>query len=90
MDREEAWIRFQLLLLENGAEIVDSVPRRMAMENPETWGKAEFIIHRAIQEFDQQQLQAHPVIGLSLACQIADALRVEGILCETEPWRPNE
>jgi hypothetical protein len=62
------------------------------MENPATWGRAEGIISRAYAEWSESRNKG--IIGLSLARQIADALRDAGLLIEpqveeniTDVWR---
>lgn len=50
------------------------------MENPATWGKAEHIIHDTYEAAFTAQLQGH--VGGSIAMQIANALRAEGLLVE--------
>lgn len=54
------------------------------MENPATWNHAERVINDAI--FNHRRNLDRPVaervIGLSLARQIADALRREGLLLD--------
>lgn len=50
------------------------------MENPDTWGQAEKVIHEAHQDYWKHRAEGR--IGLSLARQIADALRKAGLLRE--------
>lgn len=52
------------------------------MENPQTWGQAEKIVHKAFQEWWSDY--ALHVIGLSLARRVTDALRAEGLLKEDQ------
>lgn len=68
---------------------------RMA-ENPATWGRAERIVNRVIDEhFDHHRKviagEAEPIAGLSLIRKITDALREANLLdhdspYETCPW----
>lgn len=55
------------------------------MENPATWGEAERIVHDTLYRHAEHQIAVRtgaekPVIGLSLARQITDALRTAGLL----------
>lgn len=60
-------------------------------ENPATWGEAEKIVNRVLEEWEENKYAEHPVIGLSLPRRITDALREAGKLdhdapYETCPW----
>ena len=48
------------------------------MENPATWGKAERIINDTMVQ--AMRAQAEGVYGLSMARQVADALRAANLL----------
>jgi hypothetical protein len=50
------------------------------MESPSSWGSAEKVVRRTIQE--HYELMSRHVIGLSLERRITDALRAEGLLKE--------
>jgi hypothetical protein len=54
------------------------------MENPATWGEAEKIVNRALDEFYENIHKPvdERVIGLSLARSITDALREAGLLTQ--------
>ena len=51
------------------------------MENPETWTKAEHIVHQAI--LDAEEAYRNGVVGWSRAKRITEALRKEGLLNES-------
>lgn len=48
------------------------------MENPDTWGQAEKVIHKAHQDYWTARREGK--IGLSLPLQVANALREAGLL----------
>ena len=50
------------------------------VENPQTWGHAEHIVNRALEQHEAGKRQG--VIGLSVVRKITDALRAEGLLNE--------
>jgi hypothetical protein len=55
------------------------------MENPATWGPAERIVQKILDEFFDNQAkpitdESKTICGLSLERQITDALRAEGLL----------
>jgi hypothetical protein len=50
------------------------------MEDPATWGQAEKIVRKVLREDYASRRQEQPVIGLSLARRITDALREAGLL----------
>lgn len=52
------------------------------MENPDTWGKAERVVHDAY--IDWEVDRANELCGLSLARRITNALRAEGLLAEPD------
>ncbi len=68
------------------------------MENPATWGKAEHIVNKVIEDhFDHHHKvtagEEEPIAGLSLVRKITDALREAGLLSrsredpyESCPW----
>jgi hypothetical protein len=50
------------------------------MENPQTWGLAEHVVNRALNEHARLTSERTPVAGLSVVRKITDALRAEGLL----------
>lgn len=50
------------------------------MEDPATWGPVEKIIDRVMEDHARARAEEPGLCGLSLARQIADALRKEGLL----------
>lgn len=55
------------------------------MENPATWGPAEHVVLKALDEHDENERRPpdERLIGLSLVRRITDALRREGLLRES-------
>jgi len=61
------------------------------MENPETWGEAEKIVRRVLDEHDEHHRQvaqgkAEPICGLSLERKITEALREASLLSHEDPY----
>lgn len=54
------------------------------MENPATWGKAEQLVNEIIRWDVESRGEGQFRAGYSLARQITDALRAEGLLVEEE------
>lgn len=52
------------------------------MENPATWGPAEHVVRRALEEAERQRQAG--VVGLSTVRLITDSLREEGLLEEED------
>lgn len=50
------------------------------MENPATWGRAEHIVQDVLRRREDSRASGEFRCGLSLARQITDALRAEGLL----------
>lgn len=48
------------------------------MENPMTWGHAEWVVHDAMQEYETGRQQG--LVGLSEVRYITDALRKAGLI----------
>lgn len=57
------------------------------MENPATWGPAEQVIRKVLDDDHQLSLSPEPICGLSLERRITDALRAAGLLKEIQPVR---
>jgi hypothetical protein len=53
------------------------------MENPQTWGRAEHVVHDVLNERHPSTLR----VGLSTARQITDALRRERLLLPDDKGR---
>ncbi len=65
------------------------------MENPSTWGEAERIVSDVLYESARHQAAVRlgteePIIGLSIARQITDALRKAGLLLRPPPACPDK
>lgn len=65
-----------------GSSPVTAASRKDIMENPATWGAAENVIRIACDQFYEDVHGDPPIVGLSLPCRIADALRNAGLLKE--------
>jgi hypothetical protein len=50
------------------------------MENPGTWGLAEHVVNKALNDHDRLMRADEYFCGLSVVRKITDALRAEGLL----------
>lgn len=50
------------------------------MENPGSWGLAEHVVNKALEEHDRLMRHEPGLCGLSVVRKITDALRAEGLL----------
>jgi hypothetical protein len=54
------------------------------MENPATWGPAEQVVRKVMDDDFQMNLSPEPICGLSIERRITDALRTANLLNESE------